>query len=176
MSYNILEDGHVSSPNGFRATGIAGGLKEVRARDLALVYSQQACRAAGVFTTSTVVAAPVFFDQAILARNREQIRAVLANAGQANAGTGQQGLNDAGLLVVEGLGRGRLLFTTETQRMQRRHRDRKTLCRLSVRCFSVVQFRDGLDRGCCQAHRLLFLRLYRRILHLPLHNDVARFF
>lgn len=95
MSYNILEDGHVSSPNGFRATGIAGGLKEVRARDLALVYSQQACRAAGVFTTSTVVAAPVFFDQAILARNREQIRAVLANAGQANAGTGQQGLNDA---------------------------------------------------------------------------------
>ncbi len=95
MSYNILEDGHVSSPNGFRATGIAGGLKEVRARDLALVYSQQACRTAGVFTTSAVVAAPVFFDQAILARNREQIRAVLANAGQANAGTGQQGLNDA---------------------------------------------------------------------------------
>ncbi|HNP86891.1 MAG TPA: bifunctional ornithine acetyltransferase/N-acetylglutamate synthase [Kouleothrix sp.] len=95
MSYNLLEDGHVSSPKGFRATGVAGGLKEVRARDLALIYSQHPCRAANIFTTNAIVAAPIFFNQAILSRNREQIRAVLINAGQANAGTGQQGLTDA---------------------------------------------------------------------------------
>ncbi len=95
MSYNILDDGHISSPRGFRATGVSGGLKEVRARDLALIYSQKACRAAAVFTTNAILAAPVFFDQAILARNRANIRAVLINAGQANAGTGQQGLADA---------------------------------------------------------------------------------
>ncbi len=95
MSYNILEDGHVSSPSGFRATGVAGGLKEVRARDLALVYSRHPCRVAASFTSNAILAAPVFFNQAILARNREQIRAVLINAGQANAGTGQQGLADA---------------------------------------------------------------------------------
>lgn len=95
MSYNILEDGHVSSPSGFRATGVAGGLKEVRSRDLALVYSQRACRVATVFTTNAILSAPVFFNQAVLSRNREQIRAVLINAGQANAGTGPQGLADA---------------------------------------------------------------------------------
>jgi glutamate N-acetyltransferase/amino-acid N-acetyltransferase len=95
MSYNILDDGTVSSPNGFRATGISGGLKEVRARDLALVYSQRACRVAAVFTTNAILAAPIFFNQAVLSRNRENIRALLINAGQANAGTGQQGLADA---------------------------------------------------------------------------------
>ena len=95
MSYNILEDGHVSSPSGFRATGVSGGLKEIRARDIALVYSQKPCRVAAMFTTSTIRAAPIFFNQAILARNRESIRAVLINAGHANAGTGQPGLADA---------------------------------------------------------------------------------
>ena len=81
MSYNFLDDGHVSSPLGFRATGISGGLKDVRARDLALVYSVRPCTAAGMFTTSAIVGAPIFFDQAILARNRDKIRAVLINAG-----------------------------------------------------------------------------------------------
>jgi len=95
MSYSILEDGHVSSPSGFRATGVSGGLKEVRARDLALVYSLKPCHVAAQFTTSAIRAAPIFFNQAILARNRESIRAVLINAGQANAGTGQPGLADA---------------------------------------------------------------------------------
>ncbi len=95
MSYNILDDGTVSSPGGFRATGISGGLKEVRARDLALIYSQRPCRVAAVFTTNAILAAPIFFNQAVLSRNRENIRALLINAGQANAGTGQPGLADA---------------------------------------------------------------------------------
>src|SRR5215213_9295681 len=95
MSYHFLEDGHISSPRGFRATGISCGLKEVRARDLALVYSQRPGRVAALFSTSAIRAAPIFFNQAVLARNREGIRAVLINAGQANAGTGQPGLADA---------------------------------------------------------------------------------
>lgn len=96
MSYTIFEDGHIASPTGYRATGVSCGLKEgTKARDLALVYSAQVCKAAAMFTTSFTKGAPVFFDQAILARNREGIRAVLINAGQANAGTGQPGLADA---------------------------------------------------------------------------------
>ncbi len=39
MSYRIIEDGHISSPQGYRATGISCGLKEVKARDLALISS-----------------------------------------------------------------------------------------------------------------------------------------
>lgn len=96
MSYTIFEDGHISSPEGFRSTGVASGLKEVKkARDLALVYSQKPCKVAAMFTTSATIGASVFFDQAILARNRENIRAVLINAGHANAGTGQLGLANA---------------------------------------------------------------------------------
>lgn len=66
-----------------------------KARDLALVYSLHPCRVGALFTTNLIQAAPVFLSQAILSRNREAIRAVLINAGHANAGTGQPGLNDA---------------------------------------------------------------------------------
>jgi glutamate N-acetyltransferase/amino-acid N-acetyltransferase len=95
MSYRIIEDGHVSSPQGYRATGVSCGLKEVKARDLALVYSAKPARAAALFTTNAITAAPIFFNQAILARNREAVRAVMINAGHANVATGQQGLNSA---------------------------------------------------------------------------------
>jgi glutamate N-acetyltransferase/amino-acid N-acetyltransferase len=95
MSYRIIEDGHVSSPKGYRATGVSSGLKEVRSRDLALIYSTEPARAAAMFTTSSILAAPIFFNQAVLAHNAENIRAVLINAGHANAGTGQPGLLDA---------------------------------------------------------------------------------
>ncbi len=96
MSYTIFEDGHIASPLGFRATGISCGMKDgTKARDLALVYSLRPCKVAALFTTSLIKAAPVFLSQAILSRNRESIRAVLINSGQANAGTGQAGLTDA---------------------------------------------------------------------------------
>jgi glutamate N-acetyltransferase/amino-acid N-acetyltransferase len=96
MSYTIFEDGHIASPAGFRATGVSCGMKDgTKARDLALVYSVHPCKAAALFTTSLTKAAPVFLSQAILSRNRENIRAVLINSGQANAGTGQPGLTDA---------------------------------------------------------------------------------
>lgn len=96
MSYTIFEDGHIASPSGYRATGVSCGMKDgTRARDLALVYSVKPCRVGALFTTSLTKAAPVFLSQAILSRNRETIRAVLINSGQANAGTGQPGLTDA---------------------------------------------------------------------------------
>lgn len=95
MSFSIIEDGHISTPAGYRATGVSCGLKEVRARDVALVYSVNPCRTAALFTQNKLIAAPVFFSQAVLARNPENIRAVLINAGHANAGTGQQGLANA---------------------------------------------------------------------------------
>lgn len=95
LNVSLIEDGHISTPLGYRATGVACGLKETRARDLALVYSLRPCHAAALFTANMIFAAPIFFNQAILSRNRESIRAVLINAGNANAGTGQQGLTHA---------------------------------------------------------------------------------
>lgn len=95
MSYRIIDDGHISSPQGYRATGVSAGLKEVKSRDLAIVYSTKPARAAAMFTSNAITAAPVFFDQAVLSRNRDAIRAVVINAGHANVATGQQGLTSA---------------------------------------------------------------------------------
>src|SRR5262245_25366071 len=85
---------------GFRAAATACGLKTSSAMaatdlDLALVAAVRPCSAAGVFTTNRVKAAPVLYDQEILARNAGDIRAVISNAGCANAVTGPRGMEDA---------------------------------------------------------------------------------
>ncbi|MFQ6058179.1 MAG: bifunctional glutamate N-acetyltransferase/amino-acid acetyltransferase ArgJ [Anaerolineae bacterium] len=92
---HLLLRGTITSVPGFQAAGVACGLKKTGDLDLALVYSQAPCRAAAVFTTNRVKAAPVLYDQEILGRNREAIHAVIINSGGANACTGPQGLTDA---------------------------------------------------------------------------------
>ncbi|MDE3090076.1 MAG: bifunctional ornithine acetyltransferase/N-acetylglutamate synthase, partial [Chloroflexota bacterium] len=84
----------VTTPRGFRATGVACGLKKTGALDLALVVSDSDCAWAGMFTTNRVQAAPVLYDKQVLANNRAAIRAVIANSGCANACTGDAGLAD----------------------------------------------------------------------------------
>lgn len=80
---------------GFRTAAGACGLKKSGALDLALVWSDQPCSAAGLFTTNRVVAAPVLHDQATLLATGGRVRGVIANAGCANACTGEQGRADA---------------------------------------------------------------------------------
>lgn len=80
---------------GFRAAGIAAGIKKRGGLDLALVVADQPCAAAAVFTTNQVKAAPVLFDQRLIKRNAGGIQAVLINSGCANAATGEQGLHNA---------------------------------------------------------------------------------
>ncbi len=80
---------------GFRATWTACGLKASGNPDLALVVSEKPCSAAGVFTTNKVKAAPVLYDQELLSSNTSNIRAVLTNAGCANACTGTVGMENA---------------------------------------------------------------------------------
>lgn len=82
----------ITAPLGFRAAGVAAGIKPGRP-DLALVVADGPCAAAGVFTTNVVVAAPVIVSRAHLAGGRA--RAVIINAGCANAATGERGLDDA---------------------------------------------------------------------------------
>jgi glutamate N-acetyltransferase/amino-acid N-acetyltransferase len=63
--------------------------------DTALVVAERPCAAAGVFTTNDVKAAPVRFSQAVLAAGAAGIRGLVANSGNANACTGEQGMRDA---------------------------------------------------------------------------------
>ncbi|HEX9439174.1 MAG TPA: bifunctional glutamate N-acetyltransferase/amino-acid acetyltransferase ArgJ, partial [Roseiflexaceae bacterium] len=79
---------------GFRAAATACGLKPSGNLDLALIAADRPCVAAGVFTTNRVKAAPVLYDQKILEQNPNGIRAIIANAGCANACTGPRGMDD----------------------------------------------------------------------------------
>ncbi len=85
--------GGITAPKGFKAAGIAAGLKPSGAPDLTLIYSDTEAIGAGVFTTSQVRAACVDYCRQIL-EAKPSIRAILCNAGQANAATGEQGLQD----------------------------------------------------------------------------------
>jgi len=80
---------------GFLCAATACGLKKSRELDLAIVWSERHCTAAGVFTTNRVKAAPVVLDRQTLLASASRIRAVVANAGCANAVTGERGLADA---------------------------------------------------------------------------------
>jgi len=86
--------GGVTAPRGYRAAGIVAGLKPSGLPDLALIYSEVEAIAAGVFTTSVVRAAPVDYCRQLL-QAKHGARAILCNAGQANAATGSQGWIDA---------------------------------------------------------------------------------
>jgi glutamate N-acetyltransferase/amino-acid N-acetyltransferase len=91
----LLENGGVTSAKGFSAAATACGLKKNGKPDLALVVSERDCAAAGVFTQNLVAAAPVILDIDTLSQNRDSLRAVVINAGNANACTGAEGLHNA---------------------------------------------------------------------------------
>ncbi|MFI0373802.1 bifunctional glutamate N-acetyltransferase/amino-acid acetyltransferase ArgJ [Actinomadura sp. 1N219] len=83
----------VTAPRGFRAAGVVAGLKASGNRDLALVVNDGPSRAAaGVFTRNRVKAAPVLWSEQVLKGGR--VRAVVLNAGGANACTGAPGFQD----------------------------------------------------------------------------------
>ena len=82
----------VTAPLGFRAAAVASGIKP-EGLDVALLVADAACAAAGVFTTNLAKAAPVLVSRDHVAGGRA--RAVIVNAGCANAGTGEAGLADA---------------------------------------------------------------------------------
>jgi glutamate N-acetyltransferase/amino-acid N-acetyltransferase len=90
----LLREQGVTAPAGFRAAGIAAGIKASGARDLALVFNEGPdYAAAGVFTRNKVKAAPVLWTQQALTTG--QLRAVILNSGGANACTGPGGFQDA---------------------------------------------------------------------------------
>lgn len=83
----------VTAPKGFRASGIAAGLKSSGAADVALVVNDGPdVTAAGVFTANRVKAAPVLWTQQVVKGG--VVRAVVLNAGGANACTGSPGFQD----------------------------------------------------------------------------------
>lgn len=93
-----LAPGHVTSPRGFTAGAVACGLKASGKLDLTVVASDRLATAAGVFTRNKVKAAPLLLCQEHLADGQAQ--AIVANSGQANACTGQEGVVCARQMAV----------------------------------------------------------------------------
>lgn len=83
--------GGVTAAKGFLAASTAAGIKYQNRQDMALVYSQVPCKAAGTFTTNLVKAAPVKWDKTQVTEQKTA-QAVVINAGIANACTGAEGM------------------------------------------------------------------------------------
>jgi len=80
---------------GFKMTAVAAGIKAGGALDLALIYSERPANAAAVFTQNTFIAAPLVLSQEHLRQTGHHIRAVIVNSGNANAATGEAGVQAA---------------------------------------------------------------------------------
>lgn len=82
--------GGVTAAKGFLAAGVEAGIKYQNRKDMAMVYSKTPCRAAGVFTTNVVKAAPVLWDKEVV-ESEWKAQAIVVNSGIANACTGKLG-------------------------------------------------------------------------------------
>ena len=83
-------DGGVTAAQGFEAAGVEAEIKYKNRKDMAMVYSRTPCKAAGVFTSNVVKAAPVLWDKEVVT-HAPFVQAAVVNTGIANAATGKQG-------------------------------------------------------------------------------------
>ncbi len=86
----ILKEGGVTAPKGFKAASVAAEIKYKNRTDMAMIYSEKPCTQAGVFTSNIVKAAPVRWDKAVVS-DSPYAQAVVVNSGIANACTGNEG-------------------------------------------------------------------------------------
>ena len=82
--------GGVTAAKGFLSAGVEAGIKYQNRKDMAMVYSKTPCRAASVFTTNVVKAAPVLWDKEVV-ESEWEAQAIVVNSGIANACTGKLG-------------------------------------------------------------------------------------
>ena len=85
--------GGITAPQGFVAAGMYCGIRKVK-KDLGMIVSEVPATVAGVFTLNRAQAAPILVDKAQLKRS-SLCSAIVVNSGNANACTGERGLNDA---------------------------------------------------------------------------------
>lgn len=86
-------EGGITSVPGFRSAGVACGIKSTGAKDLAVIVCDDVAVSAGTFTSNKVKSAPVLVSMERIKSGKA--RAIVANSGNANACTGEQGIKDA---------------------------------------------------------------------------------
>lgn len=92
MNFDIIKGG-VTSPKGFKSSGVSTGLKKGNSKDLALISSDKICNSCGVYTKNKVKGAPILVTKEHLKDFKAQ--AVIINSGNANTCTGDTGIKNA---------------------------------------------------------------------------------
>ncbi|ODS34515.1 MAG: arginine biosynthesis protein [Candidatus Scalindua rubra] len=86
--------GGVIAPKGFKAGSVHCGIKRnIKNHDIGIIFSEESCKAAALFTTNQIVAAPIKYCRKIIQNGA--VHAIVVNSGNANACTGKKGYNDA---------------------------------------------------------------------------------
>jgi glutamate N-acetyltransferase/amino-acid N-acetyltransferase len=93
-NYSFVENGSITTPAGFKASGITAGLKLSGAADMAMIYSDTPANFSAAFTSCVFAAAPVRLGRECVLK-QDTIRAVVVNSGNANACTGHTGMENA---------------------------------------------------------------------------------
>jgi glutamate N-acetyltransferase / amino-acid N-acetyltransferase len=93
--------GGVTTPLGFRASGVSAGIKANGGFDLALLVSAAPAAAAAVFNPNKALAAPILVSREHLTRGNHTSRAIVVNSGCANACTGDEGIEAARQTTAE---------------------------------------------------------------------------
>ncbi|WP_167958584.1 bifunctional glutamate N-acetyltransferase/amino-acid acetyltransferase ArgJ [Anaerosporobacter faecicola] len=93
-------NGGVTAAKGFQAASTEAGIKYQNRKDMALIYSEVPCVAAGTFTRNVVKAAPVRWDQEVI-KNSSSVQAIVVNSGIANACTGEMGKANNEVMAAE---------------------------------------------------------------------------
>lgn len=88
-----MKDGNITTPKGFQTAGIHAGLKRKR-KDLGVIVCETVADAAAVYTLNQIQAAPITVTKETV-KKANKIQAVIVNSGNANACTGNQGMQDA---------------------------------------------------------------------------------
>lgn len=91
--------GGICAPQGFQAAGVKTGIKSLKKEDVAIIYSEQDCSVAGMYTLNKMCASPVTLTKRHFEDGHG--RAIVVNSGCANACTGEQGMQDAVCMVEE---------------------------------------------------------------------------
>ncbi len=98
LKFNQVAGG-ITAVDGFLASGLPSGIKKKGQLDLALIYAEDPCHVAGLFTKNTFCAAPLLLDKKHLEKGMG--RAIIVNSGNANAYTGKQGEEDAMAMALK---------------------------------------------------------------------------
>jgi glutamate N-acetyltransferase/amino-acid N-acetyltransferase len=95
---NIIT-GNIIAPNGFKAGTVHCGLKSnTRKHDIGIIFSEQPCKTAALFTTNQIVAAPIKLSRNVV--HNGTVHAIVVNSGNANACTGKKGEKDAETMAL----------------------------------------------------------------------------